>query len=198
VDAYDLLSSHTLVLASASPRRRDLLAAARVACEVRAANVPEVRDEGEAAETYVRRLAQDKAHAIEAGTGEVILAADTTVVVDGHVLEKPADGADATRMLRLLSGRSHLVLTAICLRTAERTRTAVESTEVTVSPMTEEDIARYVASGEPMDKAGAYGIQGMFSRWVTGVNGCYFNVVGLPVSLVWRELESLARDQAAG
>ncbi len=198
MDAYSLLSTHTLVLASASPRRRDLLAAARIPCEVRAANVPEVRREGEAAESYVRRLAHDKAHAVPVQAGEVILAADTTVVVDNHSLEKPVDAADAARMLRLLSGRSHSVLTAICLRTGERARTAVERTEVAVSPLAEEDIARYAASGEPMDKAGAYGIQGMFSRWVTGVNGCYFNVVGLPVSLVWRELESLARDQAAG
>ena len=154
--------------------------------------MPEIRRDGEAPEAYVRRLAYDKAGAVNARTGEIVLAADTTVVVDGQVLEKPTDAADAARMLRLLSGRPHEVLTAICLRAGERMRTAVERTAVFVSELTAEDIARYVESGEPMDKAGAYGIQGTFSRWIYRVEGCYFNVVGLPVSLLWRELDALA------
>lgn len=195
MDAYELLSSHSLVLASASPRRRDLLAAARIACDVRPANVPEVRQTGESPENYVRRLAHDKAHAVEAASNEIILAADTTVVVDAHVLEKPSDAADAARMLALLSGRRHEVLTAICLRVGGSVRTAVEATGVFVAPLSPEDIAHYVESGEPMDKAGAYGIQGMFSRWVQRVEGCYFNVVGLPVSLLWRELGALVKDR---
>jgi septum formation protein len=198
VDAYALLASHTLILASASPRRRDLLAAAGIPCLVRPANVPEIFNPGEAPEAYVTRLALGKAHAVEAGPNEIVLAADTTVVVDGHVLEKPADAADAARMLGLLSGRAHAVLTAVCLRAGGRSRTALESTVVTVAELGEADIARYVASGEPMDKAGAYGIQGMFSRWVTGVDGCYFNVVGLPISRVWRELGALAQAPAGG
>ena len=198
MDAYELLVSRTLVLASASPRRRDLLAAAGIACEVRPANVPEVRADGELPEDYVQRLAHAKAHAVEARNGELILAADTTVVVDGDVLEKPIDKADAARMLELLSGRAHVVLTAICLRTEMHTRTAREHTEVFVLPLSPADIAHYVESGEPMDKAGAYGIQGMFSRWIHRVDGCYFNVVGLPVSLLWRELEAMARVHAGG
>ena len=201
MDAYELLASSSLVLASASPRRRDLLAAARIPCQVRPANVPEVRQQGEMPGAYVRRLAHDKAHAVEAAPGEIILAADTTVVVDDHVLEKPADAADAARMLALLSGRRHEVLTAICLRavgekrTGARTRTAVETTGVFVAALSTDDIAHYVQSGEPMDKAGAYGIQGMFSRWVERIEGCYFNVVGLPVSLLWRELDALGRTR---
>lgn len=198
MDAYAFLASHTLVLASASPRRRDLLAAAGIPCLVRPANIPEILGPGEAPDVYVTRLARAKADAVEAGPGEIVLAADTTVVIDGHVLEKPADAADAARMLGLLSGRPHAVLTAICLRAGGRSRSAVAATTVTVSALTEEDIAHYVASGEPMDKAGAYGIQGMFSRWVTGIEGCYFNVVGLPVSLVWRELAALAQAPSAG
>lgn len=194
MDVYTYLASRRLVLASASPRRRDLLAAAKLECRIAPSDIPEVRGDGESPEDYVGRLAWEKAHAVEAGAGEVVLAADTTVVVDEHVLEKPVDAADAARMLRLLSGRGHEVLTGVCVREGASARVAVERTAVRVARLSERDIEEYIASGEPFGKAGAYGIQGMFSRWVVGVEGCYVNVVGLPVGLVWRELESHAAE----
>lgn len=196
MDVYSYLTMRRVVLASASPRRRDLLAAARIACRVAPADIPEVLGEGETAEQYVARLASEKAAAAPAEADELVLAADTTVVVDGQVLEKPRDAGDAARMLRLLSGGTHMVLTGICWRDGERARVAVERTLVRVARLSEEDIRTYVESGEPFGKAGAYGIQGMFSRWVDGVEGCYFNVVGLPVGRVWRELEMLAASLA--
>lgn len=173
------------------------MAAARIECRIAPADIPEVLGQGEGAEEYVSRLAREKAGAVRAGEDELVLAADTTVVVDGLVLEKPRDDGDAARMLRLLSGRTHVVLTGICWRDGARTSGAVERTLVRVAPLSEEDIRRYIESGEPFGKAGAYGIQGMFSRWVEGVEGCYFNVVGLPVGRVWRELEKLAASLTA-
>jgi len=175
-----------LVLASASPRRAELLRAAGIGFEVVAADVDERQLEGEDPATYVRRLAAAKAARV-AGTrpGRAVLGADTTVVVDGEVLGKPRDTADAAAMLNRLSGRSHLVLTGVCLiDPAGHAETAVASTTVEFRPLTADDIARYVASGEPMDKAGAYAIQGGAGPFVTRVEGAYDNVVGLPVALI--------------
>lgn len=123
--------------------------------------------------------------------GDVALGADTVVVLDNHVLEKPADAADATRMLRILSGREHLVITGICLRSLDAERVDTETTRVSFVALSEAEIASYVASGEPMDKAGAYAIQGLASKFIDRVNGCYFNVVGLPVSRVYRHWKEL-------
>ena len=124
--------------------------------------------------------------------GEAILAADTTVDLDGVALEKPVDPGDAVQMLNALSGRTHLVHTGVCLRTADHREVVdVATTEVVFLPLSSGEIAEYVATGDPMDKAGAYGIQGIASRFVERVNGCYFNVMGLPVSLVWRRLREL-------
>lgn len=181
-----------IVLASASPRRADLLRAAGIAFDVCPGDVDETVGPGESPHDYVARLARAKAHAV-AGLrpGRAVLGADTAVVVDGTILGKPADAADAARMLRRLSGRRHDVLTGVCLLTpslgtqrpsAEHTRVAL--TGVWLAELAEADIAWYVASGEPMDKAGGYGIQGLASRFVTGVEGSYANVVGLPVALV--------------
>jgi len=117
-----------------------------------------------------------------------VLGADTVVVVDDHLLEKPTNVEDAVRMLRLLAGRTHQVITGVCLLTANSERTEAEVTQVTFGSMSEQEIAEYVASGEPMDKAGAYGIQGIASRWVERIEGDYFNVVGLPVARVYRML----------
>ena len=151
---------------------------------VRPADVDESVRAGELPHDYVLRLALEKAHAVARAPGELVLAADTTVVVDDEILAKPEDAADATRMLRLLAGRSHEVLTGVCLAQGDESDARVAATIVEFAPMTEDEIAWYVASGEPMGKAGAYGIQGRASRFVVRVDGSYTNVVGLPVALV--------------
>jgi septum formation protein len=184
--------SRMLVLASASPRRQELLRNAQIPFLVQPADVREVRLPDEAPLDYARRLARDKARAVRerVTNGDTVLGADTIVVVDEHILEKPRDGADATRMLRLLSGRTHLVTTGVCLIGNGFEDVRAETTEVTFDRLEEEEIAFYVGHGEPMDKAGAYAIQGIASRWVCRLDGCYFNVVGLPVPLVYRMLRA--------
>jgi septum formation protein len=181
-----------LILASASPRRADLLRAAAIPFEVHPADVDEQRLPDEPPYRYVRRLAEAKAIAIAARfPGRAVLGADTVVVLGGEVLGKPADPADATRMLRRLSGRTHEVLTGLCLvgqdgataGSGRRTDTTV--TTVTFAVLGEAEIEWYVASGEPLDKAGAYAIQGLASRFVTTIDGSYSNVVGLPVARLY-------------
>jgi septum formation protein len=182
-----------LVLASQSPRRADILRQAGLPFIVRAASVDESPLEGEDPGPYVRRLALAKALAVDAAADEIVLAADTTVVAGGEHLAKPADAADARRMLGLLSGRRHEVLTGICLRRGSQILTDRAATAVWFAPLAEAEIAAYVASSEPMDKAGAYAIQGLASKFVERIDGCYFNVMGLPVALVYRHLrESFA------
>ena len=134
------------------------------------------------------RLAEEKARAVRAGPGEMILAADTTVHLDGRIFEKPANPADALDMLKALSGKTHEVLTGICLRRDDAIVVDCESTRVHFLPVPLAELTAYANSGEPMDKAGAYAIQGQASRFIDRIDGCYFNVVGLPVSLVWRRL----------
>jgi septum formation protein len=141
-------------------------------------------------EAYVRRLAERKAQAVASGPDEVVLGADTTVVVDGRILGKPVDAADAGRMLALLSGRRHEVLTGVCIKRGGEVVRDCASTAVWFLPMTESEIGAYVATGEPMDKAGAYAIQGRASKFIERIEGCYFNVVGLPVAMVYRHLRS--------
>ena len=179
-----------LVLASASPRRAELLKAAGIGFDVIPADVDEAMDPEDTPAGYVRRVAQLKAEAvIPFAPGRTILAADTVVVVDNEVLGKPADAVDARRMLRLLSGREHTVMTAVCLvnpaAESGRIQTRVARTTVEWAPLSDEDVDWYVASGEPMDKAGAYAIQGLASRFVTRIDGSYSNVVGLPVAVVY-------------
>lgn len=177
------------MLASASPRRAELLERAGIAFDVDPADVDEREHPGEDARAYVTRIARDKAATVAARhPGRVVLAADTTVVLEGAILAKPIDRADAARMVRALAGRDHEVLTAVAIAREGDTRVRVESTRVTVAPMTEDEIAWYVASGEADDKAGAYGIQGLFSRFIPRIDGSYTNVVGLPVELVSRML----------
>ncbi len=146
---------------------------------------------GEDARRYVERLARAKAEAVECGPDDVVLGADTVVVVEGDVLGKPSDAADARRMLELLAGREHEVMTGICLRNRRTAAEDVETTRVRFVPLSGEEIEEYVASGEPMDKAGAYAIQGLASRFIDRIEGCYFNVVGLPVAKVYSHLRRL-------
>jgi septum formation protein len=170
-----------LVLASGSPRRRQLLEMLGIPIEVRPPHVPEVRNPGESPQAYVERLAREKAASV---AGPLVLGADTTVVVDGEVLEKPVDAADALRMLRRLQGRVHQVITAIALKTPDSMLGATDVTAVTFRPADDDALRAYVATGEPMDKAGAYGIQGYGAALVERIDGDFFGVMGLPVRLV--------------
>ncbi len=181
-----------MVLASASPRRAELLRNAGIAFVVETADLPEIQLAGEAPIAFARRMAHEKARAIFARhPQDAVLGADTIVVVGGAVLGKPADAEDARRMLRLLSGRCHEVTTAVCLLGPGIEEVAAETTTVTMAAISEAEIQAYVASGEPLDKAGAYAVQGGASRWVSRIEGCYFNVVGLPVPRVYGILQKL-------
>lgn len=193
-------NEHMLVLASASPRRRELLAQVGYSFEIHPAHIPEEPLEGENPLAYVSRLAREKAQTVFAelangGNGEelTVLGSDTTVTLDGMILGKPADAADAAHMLGLLAGRAHQVMTGVAVATAKETRVAAEITAVHFLPMTGEEIAAYVATGEPMDKAGAYAIQGRAARWIPRIEGCYSNVVGLPLALTASLLEGRSR-----
>jgi septum formation protein len=179
-----------LVLASQSPRRAEILRLAGIAFTVRVAPIDESPLDGERPEAYVQRLAAEKAMAVECGPGETVLGADTTVVIDGEMLGKPVDAADARRMLELLSGRRHEVLTGIAVRRGAEVTRDWATTEVWFASITESEIDEYVASGEPMDKAGGYAIQGLASKHIEKIEGCYFNVVGLPVAMVYRYLRA--------
>jgi septum formation protein len=191
-----------LILASASPRRAEILRNAGFRFEVQPAHVDETPLPGEAAEAYVQRVATAKAAAaatsLEANASRaVVIGADTVVVVGGRILGKPAGAADARRMLKLLSGRDHDVLTGLSFLTmptgAETVH--VESTRVTFLPLSDEDIEGYLLTGEPFDKAGAYGIQGIGGRFISRIEGCYFNVMGLPISRVSSIISILQRER---
>jgi septum formation protein len=213
-----------LVLASTSPRRRELLTQAGFSFEVHPADISEDLFPGEDPIAYVSRLAREKAEAVfaqlskpstlgapglDSETGEInvldprvisnltVLGADTTVTLDDHILGKPEDAADAARMLRLLSGRTHRVITGVAVATATSTQVAAEVTTVTFLALSDAEIAAYIATGEPMDKAGAYAIQGLAARWIPRIEGCYFNVVGLPISLVSTLLASTSAAPAS-
>ena len=199
-----------LILASASPRRSELLTQAGFTFRVHPAHIDETLRPSEDPIAYVTRLAREKAEAVyqeiagapglELETWDskaldrgslVVLGADTTVTLDSHILGKPENSEDAARMLRLLSGRTHRVITGVSLVSAAQTQTKAEATAVEFLSLSEEDIQAYIATGEPNDKAGAYAIQGRAARWIPRIEGCYFNVVGLPISLVSTLLESV-------
>jgi len=205
-----------LILASASPRRRELLTQAGFEFQIHPAHIPEDPHPNEDPIAYVTRLARQKAEAVyneilgtetDAGApglasetwestplGQrslIVLGADTTVTIDNHILGKPENAEDAARMLRLLSGRTHRVITGVALISATQQQVAAEVTAVQFLSLSEEEIQAYIATGEPSDKAGAYAIQGRAARWIPRIEGCYFNVVGLPIALVSTLLEPL-------
>jgi septum formation protein len=183
-----------LVLASASPRRRELLVQAGFRFEVQVSSVAESRRPDEDAIRFATRLAREKAEDVFArrAPGVIVLGADTVVLCDGEVMGKPADAADATRMLLRLSGRTHQVVTGVAVVWGPGSaEVAAELTHVTMRTISPQEVADYVAGGEPMDKAGAYAIQGHAGRWIPRINGCYFNVVGLPLALVTSLLEGV-------
>ena len=194
-----------LVLASASPRRQEILRNAGNPFVVHPTAIPEVPNAGEAPREFAERMARGKALAVfRQHPNDTILGADTVVIVEEQILGKPENQADAARMLRLLSGRSHIVITGVCLvgpplGTENRElRTGFQNVEsettlVTMAPLSDDDIRSYAATDEPMDKAGAYAIQGIASRWISRIEGDYFNVVGLPMALVWRMLQEYGR-----
>jgi len=179
-----------IVLASASPRRAELLRNAHIHFTVDPADIPEIVRPGEGPADFAQRAAREKARAVaRRRPKDIVLGADTVVAVGEEILGKPADAEDARRMLELLSGRSHQVITGVCIVSDGSELSSFATTTVTFAALTPEEIGDYIATGEPMDKAGAYGIQGVASRWATRLEGCYFNVVGLPVPLVFRMLK---------
>jgi septum formation protein len=190
-----------LILASGSPRRTELLSTALLAHEVMVSGADEdvtAPDPRSLVELLSARKAQEVYERCPAASDFAVIGADTVVALDGVILGKPADEAQAARMLRMLSGRSHHVYTGVTLHGMrdwkERIRTFSEESLVHVAQLSEEEIASYLSSGEAMDKAGAYGIQGAFSRYVTHIEGDYFNIVGLPVSRVYRELKKFCES----
>jgi len=199
----DKIRAMALILASASSRRQELLRNAGIAFTVQPTNIPEVLGDGECPRVSAERLAREKALAIfHQQANAFVLGADTIVIIDEQILGKPRDRDDAARMLRILSGRTHQVTTGVCLA-GPQTRVGSgalanfedvrsETTLVTMSTLTDDDIRSYIATGEPIDKAGAYAIQGIASRWIPRIEGDYFNVVGLPVSLVYRMIREHA------
>jgi septum formation protein len=186
----EFVTHRPLILASSSPRRAEILKNAGIPFQVRSVHLDESVLPEESPPEYVIRLARAKAIAARTDISEIVLGADTTVVVDERILGKPENASDARRMLHLLAGRRHTVITGICLLRASEI-VDISSTGVTFAAMTSEEIDEYVASGEPMDKAGGYAIQGRASKFISSIEGCYFNVVGLPVALVWEHLKKL-------
>ena len=186
-----------LVLASSSPRRRELLTSIGADFDVVPSHVPEERQPGEAPEEYVARLSRDKAAAVARSHHDRwIIAADTTVLLGDELLEKPADAADAARMLATIAGRTHVVYTGVTIQhEAEGYReTRVAESEVRMLPLTREDIDWYVATGEPLDKAGAYAVQGIGAMFIDSIHGSYTNVVGLPVALLFQMFRKAGVD----
>jgi septum formation protein len=186
-----------IILASQSPRRQELIRNITDNFEVIVSPAEEILPDGIAPEEAPVFLAGIKARAVaERYPERIVIGADTVVILDGVILGKPADPADAVRMLSALSGKTHTVITGCCIRQGQRERRFSQRTEVVFYPLTDREIAEYVASGDPLDKAGAYGIQGRASLFVRGISGDYFNVMGLPIGLLNRELCAFLSENA--
>ena len=188
------------ILASSSPRRRELLTSIGLDFEVLPSNVPEVHQPGEAPEEYVARLSRDKAQAIaRQHPSRWIIAADTTVLLGDQLLEKPVDAADAARMLGTIAGRTHVVYTGLTLQNMDHrhSETRVAESEVRMLPLTASEIEWYVRTGEPLDKAGAYAVQGIGAMFIDSIHGSYTNVVGLPLATLFQMLRHAAIDPLA-
>lgn len=171
----------SIILASKSPRRQQLLRQLGVTFTVQTADIDETMFPGRKPEAEVARVSAMKARAVRCAQDDIVISADTIVVVDDTILGKPKDEADAARMLRLLSGRAHTVMTGLSVRRGDEVSTTVVQTSVWFRPLTDGEIARYIATGDPMDKAGAYGVQGLASVFVERLDGDFFSVMGLPV-----------------
>ena len=187
----------TFILASQSPRRRELLSSIGLVFDVVPSDVPEVHQPGESPEEYVARLSRDKAEVVAAKHPDAwIIAADTTVLLGDQLLEKPADAGDAQRMLGLIAGKTHIVYSGVTLQNAARNwrETRVAESEVRMLPLDERDIAWYVSTGEPRDKAGAYAVQGIGAMFIDSIHGSYTNVVGLPLALLFQMLRRAGID----
>ena len=187
-----------LILASASPRRKELLGLFGLPFEIRVADIDETMDPGRAPFEEVGRVSRAKAMAVERQTGEIVIAADTIVVCEGKVLGKPRDEVEAKAMLRLLSGRDHQVMTGCTVLMEGKCETFTEVTDLHFRDLSEKEIERYVASGEPMDKAGAYGIQGGAALFCQRMAGDYYNVMGLPVCRLWETLRAMVPEVMEG
>ena len=183
-----------LILASQSPRRKELLGLLRLPFRIRVADIDESMDSANSPYDEVARIAKRKAEAITRESDDVVIAADTIVVCEGEVLGKPADESDAYRMLRLLSGKSHQVMTGLCVLQGEQICVCTEVTDISFRELTDEEIYAYIRTGEPMDKAGAYGIQGGAALFAEKISGDYYNVVGLPVCRLGQILRRIAPE----
>ena len=183
-----------LILASQSPRRKELLGLLRLPFTIQVADIDETMDNGKSPYDEVARIAQLKAQAIDRDFGDVVIAADTIVVCENEILCKPKDEEDAFRMLKMLSGRDHQVMTGLCVLRGDHIRVCTEVTDIHFRDLTDGEIWAYIRTGEPMDKAGAYGIQGYASLFVDKISGDYFNVVGLPVCRLGQILRQIAPE----
>ena len=183
-----------LILASASPRRKELLGLFHIPFTIRVADIDETMDESKAPFDEVGRVSRAKALAVPRDSGDVVIAADTIVVCEGRVLGKPRDEAEAVAMLQLLSGRDHQVMTGCTVLKDGKSETFTEVTDLHFRPLSQKEIENYVASGEPMDKAGSYGIQGGAALFCERMVGDYYNVMGLPVCRLWQTLAAVAPE----
>ena len=183
-----------LILASQSPRRKELLEKLHMPFEVRVADIDEAMDPAKPPEEEVARVSREKALAVPREEGDVVIAADTVVVLQGKVLGKPHSPEEAVQMLTRLSGRDHQVMTGVTVLCGDKLLSHTEVTDIHFRDLSEKEIVRYVASGEPMDKAGAYGIQGGAALFVERMHGDYYNVMGLPVCRLWQMLGQVAPD----